>query len=257
MPIGAIYGIIVPPIYCLIANFTCPEKITYGAVLVIVAAVLLASMTIEDNRTSMIDIRQLLIFVITILYLAHDKFSESIFIFILWLSVLQVFHAITILIDILLNRLRAKTNNMVYLGIIQGCSMPFFPPLTLAIWIYSMLLMTLANIVDLKTYTMFCDTINKISATYIFTLSNHSLSVFIVLLTSTIFIYMLTKYKTYSNTDVKKLKGFIAQADLLLMAAFITFFQQAHFTMIIFFLPFTTRLYRLYKKIGAKIYEAI
>lgn len=250
LPNWVIYLVIALPIFLLMSNIIAAEKTPYGGLLWF-AAILLSFMTTEDSKTNMIDIWQLTMFISTLVFFAHDIFSKGFQLFIFWWMTFQVFHTITILVDILINRYRKRKTKCIATSIINGDKMPLLPPLTLAIWLYSVGLIVLSQICDLNLYAMLCNEISDVSTTWILTLFNHTS--YEVLTISLLFIsifstYKLTKNKLYKDTGVQQLKGFIAQADLLILAALMCFFQQAHFSMIIFLLPLTTRIYRLCKR---------
>ena len=250
LPNWVIYLVIAFPIFLLMSNIIAAEKMPYGGLLWF-AAISLSFMTTEDSKTNMIDIWQLTMFISTLVFFAHDIFSKGVQLFIFWWMTFQVFHTITILVDILINRYRKRKTKCIATSIINGDKMPLLPPLTLAIWLYSVGLIVLSQICDLNLYAMLCNEISDVSTTWILTLFNHTS--YEVLIISLLFIsifstYKLTKNKLYKDTGVQQLKGFIAQADLLILAALMCFFQQAHFSMIIFLLPLTTRIYRLCKR---------
>lgn len=250
LPSWVIYLVIALPIFLLMSNIIAAEKTPYGGLLWF-AAILLSFMTTEDSRTNMIDIWQLTMFISTLVFFAHDIFSKGFQLFIFWWMTFQVFHTITILVDILINRYRKRKTKYIATSIINGDKMPLLPPLTLAIWLYSVGLIALSQVCDLNLYAMLCNKISDVSTMWILTLFNHAsyeALIILLLLISMFSTYKLTKNKLYKDTGVQQLKGFIAQADLLILAALMVFFQQAHFSMIIFLLPVTTRIYRLCKR---------
>lgn len=250
LPSWVIYLVIALPIFLLMSNIIAAEKTPYGGLLWF-AAILLSFMTTEDSKTNMIDIWQLTMFISTLVFFAHDIFSKGFQLFIFWWMTFQVFHTITILVDILINRYRKRKTKYIATSIINGDKMPLLPPLTLAIWLYSVGLIALSQVCDLNLYAMLCNKISDVSTMWILTLFNHAsyeALIILLLLISMFSTYKLTKNKLYKDTGVQQLKGFIAQADLLILAALMVFFQQAHFSMIIFLLPVTTRIYRLCKR---------
>lgn len=250
LPSWVIYLVIALPIFLLMSNIIAAEKTPYGGLLWF-AAILLSFMTKEDSKTNMIDIWQLTMFISTLVFFAHDIFSKGFQLFIFWWMTFQVFHTITILVDILINRYRKRKTKYIATSIINGDKMPLLPPLTLAIWLYSVGLIALSQVCDLNLYAMLCNKISDVSTMWILTLFNHAsyeALIILLLLISMFSTYKLTKNKLYKDTGVQQLKGFIAQADLLILAALMVFFQQAHFSMIIFLLPVTTRIYRLCKR---------
>lgn len=250
LPSWVIYLVIALPIFLLMSNIIAAEKTPYGGLLWF-AAILLSFMTTEDSKTNMIDIWQLTMFISTLVFFAHDIFSKGFQLFIFWWMTFQVFHTITILVDILINRYRKRKTKYIATSIINGDKMPLLPPLTLAIWLYSVGLIALSQVCDLNLYAMLCNKISDVSTMWILTLFNHAsyeALIILLLLISIFSTYKLTKNKLYKDTGVQQLKGFIAQADLLILAALMVFFQQAHFSMIIFLLPVTTRIYRLCKR---------
>lgn len=250
LPSWVIYLVIALPIFLLMSNIIAAEKTHYGGLLWF-AAILLSFMTKEDSKTNMIDIWQLTMFISTLVFFAHDIFSKGFQLFIFWWMTFQVFHTITILVDILINRYRKRKTKYIATSIINGDKMPLLPPLTLAIWLYSVGLIALSQVCDLNLYAMLCNKISDVSTMWILTLFNHAsyeALIILLLLISMFSTYKLTKNKLYKDTGVQQLKGFIAQADLLILAALMVFFQQAHFSMIIFLLPVTTRIYRLCKR---------
>lgn len=250
LPSWVIYLVIALPIFLLMSNIIATEKTPYGGLLWF-AAILLSFMTTEDSKTNMIDIWQLTMFISTLVFFAHDIFSKGFQLFIFWWMTFQVFHTITILVDILINRYRKRKTKYIATSIINGDKMPLLPPLTLAIWLYSVGLIALSQVCDLNLYAMLCNKISDVSTMWILTLFNqasYEALIISLLLISIFSTYKLAKNKLYKDTGVQQLKGFIAQADLLILATLMVFFQQAHFSMIIFLLPVTTRIYRLCKR---------
>ena len=242
LPSWVIYLVIALPIFLLMSNIIAAEKTPYGGLLWF-AAILLSFMTTEDSRTNMIDIWQLTMFISTLVFFAHDIFSKGFQLFIFWWMTFQVFHTITILVDILINRYRKRKTKYIATSIINGDKMPLLPPLTLAIWLYSVGLIALSQVCDLNLYAMLCNKISDVSTTWILTLFNqasYEALIISLLLISIFSTYKLTKNKLYKDTGVQQLKGFIAQSVQLLFSF--------HFSMIIFLLPVTTRIYRLCKR---------
>lgn len=245
-------SVVMIPIICLWANFVSPEKMAYANLLWI-AALLWWLMVIEDSKTNMLDIRHLACFMVIMLYLANDFFYDSLQIFFFWLSLLELFHTATILIDI---GIRSYHNKKAIHKIGSTTlskhkeSLPLLPALSGAICLYSILLLALSYTTDLQVYNAFCSSLSDSTTNFIIDLSNKAFMFPVLLLIINKFFIQrrIIKRTIYLGSAIKELKGFIAPADLLILATFAVFFQQLHFSMIMTLLPFSMRLYQFYKK---------
>lgn len=239
-------SVVMIPIICLWANFVSPEKMAYANLLWI-AALLWWFMVIEDGMTNMLDIRHLACFMVIMLYLANDSFYNSLQIFFFWLFLFELFHTLTILINIGLT----KYHNKKIMLSQSKASLPLLPALSGAIWLYSILLLALsyAYAIDLQVYNAFCSSLSDSTTDFIIDLSNKAFMFPVLLLIINKFFLQrrLIKRTIYTGSAIKELNGFIAPADLLILATFAVFFQQSHFSMIMMFLPFCMRLYRFCK----------
>lgn len=236
------------PICLLWANFIAPERLLYGNLLFI-AILLWQFMTAEDHETNMIDIRHLISFIVIMLYLAQDSLYDSVRIFSFWLILFEMFHTAMIMMDIGVSKYREhdknSTNEAKKAGsIMNGSRMPLLPALSIAMWIYSILLIAASCVTDLEAYNMFCRSISSVSTDVIISLPG-GISILLLFVVNKIFLKKLLRNSIYHNSDVQAINGFIAQADLLILATFAVFFQQAHFSMIIILLTISARLYKL------------
>lgn len=240
-------SVVMIPIICLWANFVSPEKMAYANLLWI-AALLWWLMVIEDGKTNMLDIRHLACFVVIMLYLANDFFYNSLQIFFFWLSLLELFHTLTILINIGLTKYHNNHNKKITLFESKE-SLALLPALSGAIWLYSILLLALSYVTDLQAYNAFCSSLSDSTTDFIIDLSNKAFMFPVLLLIINKFFIQrrLIRRTIYIGSAIKELNGFIAPADLLILATFTVFFQQSHFSMIMMLLPFCMRLYKFYK----------
>lgn len=239
-------SVVMIPIICLWANFVSPEKMAYASLLWI-AAFLWWFMVIEDGRTNMLDIRHLACFTVIMLYLAHDSFYYSLQIFFFWLSLFELFHTVTILIDMGLTKYHYY-NQKITLSQSKE-SLPLLPALSGAIWLYSILLLAFSYVTDLQVYNAFCSSLSDSTTDFIIDLSDKAFMfpVFLLVINKFFIQQRLIGRSIYIGSAIKELHGFIAPADLLILATYAVFFQQAHFSMIIMLLSFCMRLYRFCK----------
>lgn len=240
------------PIYCLWVNLIAPDKLFCGGLLGIAAVSLWWLMVKEDGKTHMIDLRQLAAFLFIMLYLAQDSLMDAMKIFMVWLFLYTLLHTLCIAIDVLRSKYRSRKQPVqkIHSAIAEGPKLPLLPALTASLWLYSMILISLSYITDLEIYNMFCNMLSNTSRDMILSLPEKAIFImpWLIIINSHTLKRKLTEANIYQDTPVQELQGFIAPADIILLAVLTTFLQQAHFSMVIILLPICTRLYMLYQK---------
>lgn len=240
------------PIYCLWGNLIAPDKLFCGGILSLIAVVLWWFMVREDGRTNMIDIRQAALFLFIMLYLAQDNMLDAIKIFICWLFLYSYLHTGCIAIDVLRSKYHSKKKPVqeLHSAVAEGPHLPLLPALTGSLWLYSMILIAISYTADLEIYNILCNRLSNTSRDIILNLPQIAIIIMaLAIMANNHFIKRkLIKSPIYKDTAVEMLQGFIAPADIILLAVLTTFLQQAHFSMVIILLPICTRMYMVYKK---------